>query len=128
MAVVNTKCTDLDILKEVLKDMGFEVINSSGSVKAMDGKTTQVVAQVKNQSFGIRKDKDKDGASTYSLAGEFYRTDWYLKERQLAAHVNREYAFKKVIKENEAKGFRMKPGSLKIDPKTQTKVFIMQKM
>lgn len=127
MAKVTTKCTDLDILKDVLKDMGFTVENNSGTVRAMDGKTAKVVATVKGQEFGIQATKEKNGETTYNLAGEFFRSGWYLKEKAMGENINREYAFKKTVKEAEAKGFRMKPGSLKLN-KDGSKVFVMQKM
>jgi|GEM_PF-4923542 hypothetical protein len=127
MANIKTKCTDLDLLKEVLKEMGFDVEKTGGVVRAMDGKETSTIAKVKNHSFGVKANKEKDGSTNYSLAGEFWRTNWYGKEDQLASHVNREYAFKKVVKETKARGFAMKPGSLKVN-KDGSKVFVMQKI
>lgn len=128
MAKVATKCTDLKILKAVLKDMGFTVEDKSGSVRAMDGATAKTVATVKGHQFGIQANTNaKTGETTYNLAGEFFRTDWYTREKQMSEHINREYAFKKTVKEAEAKGFRMKPGSLKVN-KDGSKVFVMQKM
>lgn len=127
MANVQTKCTDFDILKAVLKDMGFEVENTGGTVTAMDGGRATTVAKVRGQQFGIKANKEKDGTTTYSLAGEFYRTGWYTREKQMAEHINREYAFKKTVKEAEIKGFKMKPGSLKV-AKDGSKVFVMQKI
>jgi hypothetical protein len=105
MATVKTACKDLQVLKEVLKDMGFETVEGKSSVKAMDGKTTEVVAKIKGQEFGIEQTKDANGDLVYNVTGEFYRTKWYGQEKAMTDKINRGYAARKTKHELEALGY-----------------------
>src|SRR5690348_18265918 len=96
MARVGCKVREMGILKDILKDLGFELAEGKTTVKAMDGKTTDVVAKVKGHDFGVEEIKDKaTGEVTYGLAGEFYRTKWYGQEQALSDKINRNYAGRK---------------------------------
>lgn len=105
MATVKTACKDLQVLKDVLKDMGFETVDGKSSVKAMDGKTTEVVAKIKGQEFGIEQTKDQNGDLVYNVTGEFYRTKWYGQEKAMTDKINRGYAARKTRHELEALGY-----------------------
>lgn len=105
MATVKTACKDLQVLKDVLSDMGFETVEGKSSVKAMDGKTTEVVAKIKGQEFGIEQTKDQNGDLVYNVTGEFYRTKWYGQEKAMTDKINRGYAARKTRHELEALGY-----------------------
>jgi hypothetical protein len=105
MATVKTACKDLQVLKDVLKDMGFDTVDGKSSVKAMDGKTTEVVAKIKGQEFGIEQTKDQNGDLVYNVTGEFYRTKWYGQEKAMTDKINRGYAARKTKHELEALGY-----------------------
>lgn len=105
IATVQTRVKDVDVLKDIIKDLGFEMIEGEGSVSAMDGGKKKVVAKIKNREFGIEAVKDAEGETTYKLVGEFYGTQWYNKEKELSDKINRQYAAKKTKKELAALGY-----------------------
>lgn len=127
LATVTTKCTDLDLFIEVLEELGFKMEKKESTVKDMVGKTAKVLAKCKNQPIGVQEVVDKAGNKTYELRGEFWNTKWYNNPKELSKKINQEYSFKAVCKENVSKGYRLKPGSLKV-AKDGSRVFVFQKM
>ena len=105
MATVKTACRDLEVLKDVLKDMGFETVDGKTTVKAMDGKTTECVAKIKGHEFGVEETKDQNGDKVYNVTGEFYRTKWYGQEKAMTEKINRGYAARKARRELQSLGY-----------------------
>jgi hypothetical protein len=122
MARITTRVADYSVLKDILKEMGFDLVEGHSTVKAMDGKSHDVIARVKGKDVGIAVLED----GTHQLVGEFWRTDWYGKEDKLAKKINHGYGVQKTQKELKAKGYQLKPGSLKTLPDGST-VFVMAK-
>ena len=105
IAEVKTKVTDLEVLKEILAEMKFEVVEGKGTVTAMDRKTRNVVAKVKDQEFGIEKVEDTEGNATYNVVGEFYKSGYYGREKEMATAINKSYGVKKTVKELSSLGY-----------------------
>jgi hypothetical protein len=105
IAEIKTRVTDLNILKDILKELGFDLVDGKTNVKDMVGKRVEVISKAKGHEFGIQEVKGEDGVTTYNVTGEFYSTKWYCKEKEMAAKINRTFSARKIKAEMEALGY-----------------------
>jgi hypothetical protein len=73
----------------------------------MDGGKREVVDKIDGHDIGVHASENESGETIYQLTGEFYRTGWYNKEKELADKINQQYAVRKIKKEMELSGYQM---------------------
>jgi len=111
IAQVKTQVKDLEVFKEIMGLLGFKLTGKGGTVRAMDGGTREVLDKVAGHDIGIHATQNESGEEVFQLTGEFYRTGWYGKERELADKINQQYAARKIKKELEAQGYQLSENS-----------------